>query len=55
MFVSFNKITWWEFDKGTIAGVCIPIRAKERQRLVKKNQRHALQVEAAVGEKRHHR
>ena len=28
MFISFNETTWWVFDKGTIAGVCVPMRGK---------------------------
>jgi hypothetical protein len=28
MFISFNETIWWVFDKGTIAGVCVPIRCK---------------------------
>jgi hypothetical protein len=28
VFVSFNETTWWVFDKGTIAGVCVPMRGK---------------------------
>jgi len=29
VFISFNKITWWVFDKATIAGVCVPIMCKK--------------------------
>jgi hypothetical protein len=29
VFISFNEITWWVFDKATIAGVCVPIMCKK--------------------------
>ena len=28
MFVSFNETTWWVFEKGTIARVCVPIMCR---------------------------
>jgi len=28
LFVSFNETTWWVFDKGTMTGVCVPMRGK---------------------------